>query len=147
MKATYQKHLSEDLVQEVFLRLLKFRGSYKGEGLFSTWVYRIAHNVLYDHYRKKPKGKMIEEVVELIQDDTDIHENLENSENIRILNEAFKQLKESERELITLKRYQNMKYKEIAAIQNIAVGTVKSKVHTAIASLKDKFIELSSEER
>ena len=44
--------LSEDMVQEVFYRMLKYRHTYRGEGKFTTWMYSIAHNVRIDHFRR-----------------------------------------------------------------------------------------------
>ena len=50
---TEDPSLSEDLVQEVFLRILKYRHSYRGEGQFKTWMFSIARSARIDHFRKK----------------------------------------------------------------------------------------------
>ncbi len=145
LKATYKPHMSEDLVQEVFLRLLKFRETYKGEGLFTTWLYRIAQNVLYDNLRKKRINKSIDDVVEQLTGDDDQHEDMEQDEEVKLLHKAMSMMRESDRELIILKRFQSLKYEEIAKIQDLAVGTIKSKIHNAIKSLRTIYMELSDE--
>ncbi len=145
LKATYQPQTSEDLVQEVFFRLMKFRHTYRGDGLFTTWLYRVAQNVLYDHVRKKKTGTSIDDVVEQMTSEVNVQEDYELSEDVKILEKAFRRLKESDRELLTLKRYHEMKYDEIAKIKNLAVGTIKSKIHHALKNLKAIYIELSDE--
>ncbi|MCP4725485.1 MAG: RNA polymerase sigma factor [bacterium] len=145
LKATYQPQTSEDLVQEVFFRLMKFRHTYRGDGLFTTWLYKVAQNVLYDHVRKKRTGTSIDDVVEQMQSEDDVHEDYEMSEEVKLLEKAFRMLKDSDRELLNLKRFQELKYEEIAKIKNLAVGTIKSKIHHAMKNLKVIYIELSDE--
>ena len=52
---TRNRHTSEDLVQEVFFRMLKYRQSYRGENAFKPWMYAIAHNVRSDYFKKREK--------------------------------------------------------------------------------------------
>jgi RNA polymerase sigma factor (sigma-70 family) len=49
---THSAEISEDLVQSVFLRILKYRARFSGDGKFTTWMYHIAHNVHTDHFKK-----------------------------------------------------------------------------------------------
>ncbi len=61
MRMTGCPSLSEDLVQDVFVRILKYRHTYKDEGSFMTWLFRIARNTHIDHYRKAKRNVAIEE--------------------------------------------------------------------------------------
>ena len=54
-KLTCDQEVSEDLVQNVFVRIIKYRHTYKGDGKFSTWMYHMARNLFADHYRKEKR--------------------------------------------------------------------------------------------
>ncbi len=56
----HDKETSEDLVQNVFIRILKYRSKFTGYGKFSSWMYRIAHNVSVDYYRKNKNHQQSE---------------------------------------------------------------------------------------
>ena len=61
LRLTGQRPASEDLVQEVFVRLLKYRQTYRGEDRFIPWMYRIAHNVHVDHVRRNKEAFSLDE--------------------------------------------------------------------------------------
>ena len=148
LRLTYQPQESEDMVQEVFLKMLKYRHTYSGEGLFTTWMFQIAHNTFYDSIKKNRKSRNnqpIDEIVENIPDDNDLNKSIKDKEDMKILKKAILKLKETEREVLILSRFQNMKYEEIAALMNCAVGTVKSRVFHAIKNLKKIYFELAGE--
>jgi RNA polymerase sigma factor (sigma-70 family) len=137
--STYQAALSEDLVQNLFYRMIKYRHTYAGDGEFKTWMYFLARNVINDHYRKKTKlvynddiGKAGSHLVEEKSADDDLMKTQQNEE----LRKAVARLSDEAREIIVLSKYQELSYKEIAEIVETTEGNVKVKVHRAIGELR-----------
>lgn len=136
--------LSEDLVQNTFLRILKYRHLFRGDGEFKTWMFHIARNVSNDHFRKdKTKTK---ERVEKWQDRLGHNENRSNEmqqvEEHQMLSMAMDRLSEEKREVLLLSKYQEKKYKEIGEILGCSEGAVKVKVFRALEELKVVYKQL-----
>src|SRR5882672_11485546 len=130
--------LSEDLVQNTFFRILKYRHLFRGEGDFKTWMFHIARNVNNDHYRKnKLKAKdSVEDWEERLghNENQSVHMQLE--EEQRMLSMALDRLPEDKREVLLLSKYQDKKYKEIGELLGCTEGAVKVKVFRALQELK-----------
>ena len=138
-KLTGDRTLSEDLVQEVFLRILKYRKSYSPGTPFRAWVYQIARNARIDHFRKFPpqttlKPEMLPSVLP-----TDSAQQQE----IELLQRALQQLPEEKREILLLSRFQELKYEEIAALLGCELNTVKTRIHRALQDLREAFHQLA----
>lgn len=142
-RSTRNPALCEDLVQNVFLRLLKYRSTFTGSGKFTTWMFQIAHNVFMDHCSKSGRTKNIEDMNEnSFIADQELTDNIVKEEQVRLLNEALSKLNEEQRELIFLSKYQELKYKEIGKILNCNEGTVRVRIFRALAELKRIYTEL-----
>lgn len=142
-RSTHNPSLCEDLVQNVFLRLLKYRGTFTGSGKFTTWMFGIAHNVFLDHCSKSGRLKSIDEVDEnSFISEENLTDNFIEKEQIKLLNAALNKLNEEQRELIVLSKYQGLKYKEIGEILNCTEGTVKVRIFRALNELKDIYAKL-----
>lgn len=123
--------LSEDLTQEVFYKLMKYRTSYNN-GNFISWLFTIARNNLKTHFRR---NKEIHE--DLSRVDFNLSAEEENSEeDYSQLQMALSKLSASDRELILLNKFQEIRYNEIAEIIGSTPGAVKTKVNRAIHKLK-----------
>lgn len=138
------QELSEDLVQNTFLRILKYRHLFRGEGDFRTWMFHIARNVSHDHYRKdKLKAR---DNVEDWQDQLIHHENksseLEQQDEQTLLMVAMERLPADKREILLLSKYQEKKYKEIGEVLGCSEGAVKVKVFRALQELKAMYQQL-----
>ena len=137
------RDLSEDLVQEVFFRVLKYRETYKPERAFNAWMYQIARNLNVDTLRKRK--------FEVGIGDKDfsaagtMDENLKRKQEISLLKRAMSQLPLEKRELLVLSRFQNLKYEEIASILGCDVGAVKVRVYRAVRALGQIYFELAGE--
>jgi RNA polymerase sigma-70 factor, ECF subfamily len=136
--------LSEDLVQNVFYRILKYRSAFKGEGDFKVWMFHIARNVRYDHFRSD-KIRLKEPVDgwnEKLKSEENPVDDILRQDEARILSAALARLPEDKREVLLLSKFQNKKYKEIGEVLGCSEGAVKVKVFRALKELKDVFLML-----
>jgi RNA polymerase sigma factor (sigma-70 family) len=135
--------LAEDLTQNVFLRIIKYRNSYRDGARFQSWIYQVARNVFSDHYQAQ-KNRFSDYVdVEKVSDHLhDPEENEALDEREKLLQRSMAMLNEEQRELLVLTRFQHMKYEEVAVIMDTTVANIKVKVHRAIAKLREYYFEL-----
>jgi RNA polymerase sigma factor (sigma-70 family) len=144
---TRQKELSEDMVQNIFLRMLKYPDGFMGFGEFKTWMYHIARNTVYDHFRKvkrTPAHSDVREFEERIEGELKTDGQLEKEQELKILETAMEQLSDENRELLILCRFQELKYIEIARILNTTEGAIKVRVHRALNQLKSNYLKLEN---
>jgi len=144
---TRNKEVSEDMVQNTFFKMLKYRNGFTGYGEFKTWMYHVARNTLNDHFRKvkrTPAHNSLEGFEELIPGEQFADEQLEKQHDLKILDMAMKNLSEENRELLVLCRFQELKYNEIATILNITEGAVKVRVHRALNQLKINYLKIEN---
>ncbi len=134
-RLTGNRQLSEDLVQEVFCRILKYRESYKGTSKFNHWIYKIARNTMFDHYRKHKREELQELESDELSEDITPETNFEGEEQKELVRKALNSLPERKREVLILSRFQNMKYSEIAEILGCSENTVKVQVHRSLKDL------------
>jgi RNA polymerase sigma-70 factor (ECF subfamily) len=136
--------VSEDLVQNVFFRILKYRYLFREEGEFRTWMFHIARNVSHDHFRKiKWKGKDdLDKLKDRLADDGNRQEEYQHQDERQLLVMALDRLPEDKREILLLSKYQEKKYKEIGEILGCSEGAVKVKVFRALQDLKDVYKKL-----
>jgi RNA polymerase sigma factor (sigma-70 family) len=139
-RMTGNRVTAEDLVQDVFVRILRYRGTYRDDGRFDTWVFRIARNARADYFRRaRPVEALADTAEEQPADGPGPALQFEHQRNATRLRRALLQLREDRRELIVLARYQGLKHEQIAELLGIEVGAVKVRLHRAIAELRDVF--------
>ncbi len=143
LRLTANRNISEDLVQEVFMRMLKYRTTYQGRSKFTLWMYQIGRNVHIDYLRKKKDEMPLEEQwSDPVTSDPSPAERMEDGQEVLLLRQALAKLPLKKREVLILSRYQDLKYKEIAEILGCHIGTVKAHVHRAIKELGKIYFEL-----
>lgn len=142
-RMTNDRALAEDLTQNVFLRIIKYRSSYREGARFQSWIYQIARNVFSDHYQSV-KNKYSDFVdVEKIRDRMAENEESKVQEEKEILlQRSMERLTEEQRELLILTRFQQMKYEEVAVLMDTTVANIKVKVHRALIRLREHYFEL-----
>jgi len=148
LRLTANRSLSEDLVQDVFFRMLKYRQTYQGATNFTAWMYQIARNAHIDHLRKR-RLEVVPDTEPVWDDmaasDPDPEQRLGRSQEIGLLRQALARLPIEKREVLVLSRFQNLKYNEIAEILNCEANAVKVRVFRAVRELGQIFCELSGE--
>lgn len=146
-RTTWDKDVSEDLVQTVFFRIIKYKHNFSGTGKFTTWMYSIAHNVFIDHYKKKSRVNNIDDFdIYENKDSFNTQDNVERNESIKLLNKALLKMPEDKKEVLILSKYQKLKYQEIAEILGCTEGTVKAKVFRALKELKDIYEKMEGDQ-
>jgi len=138
---------AEDLVQEVFIRLLKYRRTYRDDGRFQTWMFHIARNVRNDHIRKRRPDQLTADMPEPEAAGTDQAAAVENAEDLERLRRALLRLPDDRRELVVLARYQGMSHEEIGAVLRVEPGTVRVRLHRALKELRALVETMTTGER
>jgi len=138
-KLTGNRAASEDLVQEVFFRILKYRQSYRPGTAFRGWMYQIARNTRLDQARKqRPETELDTELAPPAQP----ADSAQQEQQAALLHRALLQMPEEKREVLVLSRFQEMKYGEIAQLLGCEVGAVKVRVHRALQELREIYARL-----
>src|SRR5688500_4217985 len=143
------KYLAEDIFQDVFIRIIDTirGGRYTEEGKFLPWAMRIAHNLCVDHFRKVKRTPTIKN-----SEDQDIFEVLnfteECAETKMIKRQSYNrvkdmldQLPEDQREVIILRHYADMSFKEIAAITNCSINTALGRMRYGLINLRKMMMQ------
>ena len=147
-RLTGDRGSSDDLVQDVFFRILKYRQTFRGDGKFTTWMYNIARNARIDHFRKhRGETALPEEPNEIPGSAPFPSHELQKQQEAATLKRALYMLSEEKREVLVLSRYQDMKYEQIAELLGCEIGTVKGRVHRAVKDLREIYLKLSGEQR
>jgi len=146
LRLTGNSNESEDLVQEVFLRILKYRHTYRAEGNFTVWMFRIARNTRNDFYKKQvDQADNIEDTEQLVSNNPPPDKILEQKSDIELLQKALNSLPQEKKELIIMSRYNDLCYREIGEILGCTVGTVKVRMYRAMKELTKKYFKLTDE--
>jgi len=129
---------AEDLTGQVFLKMIDALPGYRLQGVpFSTWLYRIAHNLVVDRYRRS--GRTPLELSEHVPDAGPFSApevRLQTSEDRRQLADALGRLTDDQRQLIVLRFIENVEVAQIAKIMNKTRGAIHAMQHRALASLQ-----------
>jgi RNA polymerase sigma factor (sigma-70 family) len=131
---------SEDLIQEVFLKVLRYRRSYQPGTPFRPWIYQIARNARIDVLRKNP-GRQVEFEPEMMPA-VSRPDLAQQEQEADLLHRALRQLPEEKREILMLARFQELKYEEIAELLGCELNTVKTRIHRALRELRKVFRQL-----
>jgi len=143
VRLTGDRALAEDLVQDVFYRILKRRHTYRPGSPFRPWMYQIARNARNDNFRRRTEVELDEQMAEPVMPKDDLADREQN----RLLHRALMKLPEDKREVLLLSRFQDMKYSEIAELLGCEVGTIKTRVFRAMQELRQLLAELEAPPR
>ena len=143
-RMTGSREISEDLVQEVFLRILRYRETYQPKTSFSAWMYGIARNALIDMMRKRrPEATFDDSGPEIPAREPSVDDRLRSQQEVEMVRRALASLPADKREVLILARYQDLKYDEIGRILGCEANAVKQRVFRAVKALGERFAEMS----
>ena len=136
--------ISEDLVQNVFYSILKYRHTFKNGSDFKTWMYTIARNEKINFFKKRKLSVDMDDKIPE-EDRKTPEEELVNRADIDHLRLALEGISPNNRELIILNRFTGLPYSRIAEILGCEIGALKVRMYRAIKELKDQFYKVSGE--
>jgi RNA polymerase sigma factor (sigma-70 family) len=140
LRLTGNRPLSEDLVQEAFIRILKYRKTFRQPGEFRPWLFKLARNAVAAHFRKHGRDHLPPaEPDEPVCESPLAIEELERAENASLLRAALLRLPYDRREVLLLSRFGELRYDQIAGLLGCSVGAVKLRVHRAVKELREVF--------
>ncbi len=140
---------AEDLAQEAFIKVFRSIGTFRGDAMFSTWLYHLVSNVCRDALRKKSRcyeesldcaittenGQLQREIADLSMAPEPIYDNSELGHFIQAM---IDELNPEYKTVIIMREFQEMSYEEIAQELNCSLGTVKSRLSRARKTLREK---------
>src|SRR5688572_17695146 len=145
LRMTGTRSAAEDLVQDVFMKMLKYKATFKDDSELVPWMFGIARNSCLAHLKRRandqvPSTSAAEEAAaEEAQEET--HDDRQ-SELVR---RALLRLPPERREVLVLSRYEYKSYDEIARVLDCSVGAVKVRVHRAMKQLREIYLDMSGE--
>ena len=143
-----EKELAEDFFQDTFIKVINTlkQGRYDEKGKFLPWVMRIAHNLMIDYFRRQ---KNMQKVAVKGKDgeDLDVFDRIDNNEmnveqemiSSQIKNDVMKlinHLPEDQKEIVLLRHYEELSFKEIADMKNISINTALGRMRYALINLR-----------
>jgi RNA polymerase sigma factor (sigma-70 family) len=142
---------ADDITQEVFLKLYKSLGDFRGESALYTYIYKIAVNYSLNHLKKNKvqstlKKDIDSEVFKIKSNEPNSDENYDRKINAGLIKEAIQRLPEQQRAVFNLRFYEELPYEDIAAVLGTSVGGLKAnyfhafkKIQSFIIGKKSKF--------
>ena len=153
---TRDKTLSEDVFQDTFFKVIQTlkRGQYNEEGKFLPWLLRIAKNLIVDHFRRLKKMPTIPAIINEEGEETAIFDLIpaadagdenEQSEFKRDMRNLVNELPPEQREVVIMRTYYDMSFKEIAEFTNVSINTSLGRMRYALINLKKMMEEKNME--
>lgn len=151
---TGSRHEAEDLLQETFVRMVRMIAQYEHNGRFDGWIFCIATNLVRDRVRRAKSAKAAglyptqaaEDEHELLANRSDdsigeSSDGMERAEQIDRMQKAIAQLPEPEREVILLRHFSQLSFREIADQMQTPLGTALARAHRGLARLREMLEE------
>jgi RNA polymerase sigma-70 factor (ECF subfamily) len=144
-----ERNTSEDLFQDTFIKVIRTlkSGAYNEEGKFLPWVMRIAHNLVIDHFRKSNRIPTLgnKEDFDIFQFISDKSPNAESTlvqeQVLKDLQKLIQELPEDQKEVLIMRLYRDMSFKEIAENTNVSINTALGRMRYAIINLRKLITE------
>ncbi len=138
------RDITEDIFQDTFIKVIRTlkRGSYSEEGKFLPWVMRIAHNLIIDHFRKNKRMPKFEgsddfNIFSVIKDDKlNAEKQLIKDQIDSDLSLLIEELPEDQREVLMMRIYKDMSFKEISENTGVSINTALGRMRYALINLR-----------
>ena len=142
------RDLSNDIFQDTFIKVIRTlkSGNYNEEGKFLQWVMRIAHNLVIDHFRRESKVRFVSEsssssdefnVFSLIKDDgLNVEQQMSKNELEAQVANFIDYLPENQKDILVMRIYQDMSFKEIAELKDISINTALGRMRYAVMNIR-----------
>src|SRR5699024_7150782 len=140
----FDKAKTEDVFQETFIKVIRTlkKGKYREEGKFVSWVMRIAHNLIIDHFRKCKRMPKFEntgdfDIFSVLADETpDAEHQLMEEQIVDDLKKLIEELPEEQLQVLKMRIYKDMSFKEISAHTDVSINTALGRMRYALINLR-----------
>lgn len=141
-------NLAHDVFQDTFIKVINSlkKGKYNEEGKFVPWVMRIAHNLVIDHFRRQKKTRSITptddfNIFDVISNkEKNAEENMITDQITSDVRKLIEELPEDQKEVLKMRYYRDMSFKEIAEITDVSINTALGRMRYAVINLR-KLVE------
>ncbi|HEX3019651.1 MAG TPA: sigma-70 family RNA polymerase sigma factor [Chitinispirillaceae bacterium] len=140
-RMTGNKPLAEELLQETFIRVHAALRKFKGDSLFSTWIYRIAHNAVLMNYRQHKKFKCHDP----FEDQVASESHTDNYLNKQFISKVLAELSIEDRFLLVAREIDGLSFEEISLIYRTSAGTLRTRLSRLKDNIRNRFAETSFE--
>ena len=146
-RLTSSGEAADDLAQETFLRILRHRTTFRGDALFTTWMYSIARNVCINHMQSVKRSRLT--ATQWLEARALGSASGEGpGDRHSLLAEALERLPSDKREVLVLCRYHDLPFDEVGKILGCSAGAARVRAHRALSALRELCIDLErSDER
>lgn len=145
----FDRDIAEDIFQDTFIKVIRTlkRGVYQEEGKFLPWVMRISHNLVIDHFRKSNRIPIFEskddfDIFQIIGDDVpNVESNMIDKQVVEDLQKLITELPDDQREVLTMRLYKDMSFKEIAESTGVSINTALGRMRYAVINIRKLITE------
>jgi RNA polymerase sigma-70 factor (ECF subfamily) len=145
----FDRDITEDIFQDTFIKVIRTlkKGAYQEEGKFLPWVMRISHNLVIDHFRKSNRIPIFEskddfDIFQIIGDDVpNIESSMIDKQVIEDLQKLITELPDDQREVLTMRIYKDMSFKEIAESTGVSINTALGRMRYAVINIRKLIAE------
>ncbi len=150
-----QRDVAEDIFQDVFLKVINTmnKGCYKEEGKFLPWAMRIAHNMVMDYFRLGKRMQFVDNANDeddenvdvfrlLVNDEKSAEDKIMEGEMEHEIRTMIDRLDDDQKEVVLMRHYGKMSFKEIAAMTNVNINTALGRMRYAIINLREMMNEV-----
>ncbi len=139
--------IAEDIFQDTFIKIINTlkRGNYNEEGKFGSWLMRIAHNLIIDHFRRQKRSQLRYDtedfsIFDILSDNQLAETQIIRSQTVDNVKMLIEQLPEEQKTVLKMRIYDEIPFKEIAELQNISINTALGRMRYALINIR-KMIE------
>lgn len=144
MMVVRDRHLAEDIFQDTFIKVIQTlkRGSYSDEGKFLPWVLRISHNLVIDHFRRQKRMPLVDagedfDIFSVLVMRQGNHEDQIVKRQVRSdIRKLIDKLPQEQREVLLMRHYMDMSFKEIADFTNVSINTALGRMRYALINMR-----------
>ena len=145
----FDRDTAEDIFQDTFIKVIRTlkRGVYQEEGKFLPWVMRISHNLVIDHFRKSNRIPIFEskddfDIFQIIGDDVpNVESSMIDKQVVEDLQKLITELPDDQREVLTMRLYKDMSFKEIAESTGVSINTALGRMRYAVINIRKLIAE------
>jgi RNA polymerase sigma-70 factor (ECF subfamily) len=145
LRMTGNRAAAEDLVQDVFMKMLKYKATFKDDSELVPWMFGIARNSCLAHLKRRANDRLPATVPAEEAAEEDTHAEPQDERQSELVRQALLKLPPERREVLVLSRFEYKSYDEIARVLDCSVGAVKVRVHRAMKQLREIYLDMAGE--